>query len=83
MTAFEKDVIDRLGRIEERLTNDFRLIHGNGKPGIVDKVQNITTRIEHLEAREKERSRHTGLLAGVIGFIVNAIIALYAALKHQ
>lgn len=83
MTKFEQDVIERLSRIEERLKNDFYTIHGNGKPGIVDKVQNITTRVEHLESREKERSRHTGIIAGVIGFVVNAIIALYAALKHS
>ncbi len=83
MTSFEKEVIDRLGRIEERLKNDFYTIHGNGKPGIVDKVNNITQRIEVLESKEKDRSKHTGFVAGVVGFIVNAIIALYAALKHN
>ena len=33
LTNFEKEVIDRLGRIETKLDNDFRALHGNGQPG--------------------------------------------------
>ena len=83
MNKFEQDVIDRLARIEEKLNHDYRALHGNGKPGIVDKVENITTRVEHLERRQKEQSRQTSLIAGIIGFIINAAIALYAAIKHH
>lgn len=45
MTDFEKDVIDRLGRIEtkqdtieQKLDNDDEILHGNGKPGLLDRV---------------------------------------------
>lgn len=82
MTGFEKEVIERLARIEERLTHDYHALHGNGKPGILEEVKNITTRVELLERRAKEQTKQTGLVAGIIGFIVNAAIALYAALKH-
>ena len=83
MTKFEQDVIDRLARIEEKLTHDYHTIHGNGKPGILDEVKNITTRVERLEARQKEQSKQTGLIAGVAGFIINAAIAIYAAIKNH
>ena len=83
MTQFEKDVIDRLARIEEKLTRDYHTIHGNGKPGIIEKVENITSRVDRLEARQKEQSKQTGLIAGVTGFIINAAIAIYAAFKNH
>lgn len=82
MTKFEQDVIDRLARIETKLIQDYNALHGNGKPGIITKMENITSRVDNLEARQKEQSKQTGLVAGVIGFLVNAAIALYAALKH-
>lgn len=82
MTKFEQDVIDRLARIETKLTQDYHALHGNGKPGILDEMKNITTRVERLENREKEQSKHAGVIAGIIGFIINAAIAIYAAIKH-
>lgn len=83
MTSFEKEVLERLTRIEERLKNDHTYLHGNGKPGLLEKVSNITTRIERLEIKEKERSKNTGVIAGIIGFLINAAIALWAALKNN
>ena len=83
MTQFEADVIDRLARIEEKLNRDYHTIHGNGKPGIVEKVENITSRVEKLEDRQTQQSNHAGVIAGIIGFIVNAVIAIYAAIKNH
>ena len=83
MTKFEQDVIDRLARIEENvkslknnLTNDYQTLHGNGKPGLV-------ARVTALETSQKSKENHVGVLAGIIGFLVNAAIAIYAALKNQ
>lgn len=83
MNSFEKEVIDRLARIEEnieglqgKLTNDYKVLHGNGQPGLVD-------RVTALETSQKSKATHTGFFAGIIGFIVNAAIAIYAALKNQ
>lgn len=83
MTGFEKEVIERLARIEERLTHDYHALHGNGKPGILETVQNITQRVDRLESSQKEQSKHTGMIAAVIAWIVNAAIAIYAAFKNQ
>ena len=83
MTAFERDVIERLARIEERLTHDYHELHGNGKPGILEKVQNITQRVDRLESNQQAQSKHTGMIAADIAWIVNAAIAIYAALKNQ
>ena len=83
MNGFEKEVIDRLARIESNidklkgdLKEDYKVLHGNGQKGLIDRV---TT----LETHEKDRANHHGVLAGIIGFLVNAAIAIYAALKNQ
>lgn len=81
MTAFEKEVIDRLGRIETKLDTDYRTLHGDGKPGLVDKLDALEDRVRDLETRREEKQKHFGVVAGAVGFVVNAAIALYAALR--
>ena len=83
MTKFEQDVIERLTRIEANIVNlkgdlneDYKILHGNGQPGLVH-------RVTVLETNQKSKESHVGIFAGVIGFIVNAAIAIYAALKNQ
>ncbi len=83
MNSFEKDVIERLSRIEENinklkgdLKEDYKILHGNGQPGLIH-------RITVLEINQKAKENHYGMFAGIIGFIVNAALALYAALKNQ
>ena len=48
MTAFEKEVIDRLGRIETKLDADYRALHGNGRPGVIDRVSDLEGKVEIL-----------------------------------
>lgn len=49
LNEFERDVIDRLGRIETKLDNDYKALHGNGKPGLLDRVTALETqtRVSH------------------------------------
>lgn len=49
MRNFERDVIDRLGRIETKLDADYRVLHGNGHPGLVEKTGDHDKRILALE----------------------------------
>ena len=63
MTGTEKDVIDRLARIEsaiddikEALKRDYRLLHGNGHPGL-----------EHRVGALELNWRWVKWLAGIIG----------------
>ena len=49
---FEKDVIDRLARIEIKLDNDFRALHGNGHPGLLAEMETAKKEIELIKARQ-------------------------------
>ena len=81
MRPFEQEVIDRLGRIETKLDTDYRVLHGDGKPGVVDKLDALEDRVRDLEAENAAKRRHYGMIAGALGFVVNAALALYALVK--
>ncbi|MBQ9501777.1 MAG: hypothetical protein IJU70_06450 [Lentisphaeria bacterium] len=88
MTDNERDrlllsISTTLADIKAKLEQDYHALHGNGSPGLLEKVNNITTRLVTLETKDKERSHHYGVFAGIIGFIVNAALAIWAALKNQ
>lgn len=88
MTENERDrmlinIEKMISAMNVKIDSDFRALYGNGKPGLIEDMKNITERVVTLETREKERSHHYGVFAGVIGFIINAALALWAALKHQ
>ena len=49
MRDFEREVIDRLGRIETKLDADYRALHGNGRPGVIDRMATLESKIALLE----------------------------------
>ena len=74
-TSFEKEVIERLTSIEVKLDADYRALHGNGKPGLLDRVNKL------------ENSMYAGgiLYRAIVSFVawlVTLSVALYAALKN-
>ena len=77
------DMSRALGSIEQKLDQDYHALHGNGGPGLLQNVKNITERLVTLETKDKERAHHYGVFAGIVGFIVNAALAIWAALKNQ
>ncbi len=60
--------------IKNKLKTDYAHLHGNGRPGLLERVQK-------LEDWQAARQHHYGAVAVVVGFIINAAIAVYAALK--
>ncbi len=72
---FEREVIERLTSIEVKLDADYRALHGNGKPGLLDRVNKL------------ENSMYAGgmlyrAVVSVIAWIVTLAVAIYAALKN-
>lgn len=52
MTQFEREIIDRLGRIETTLMVDSKALHGNGHPGLIEKHADLEQRVRILEASQ-------------------------------
>jgi len=72
---FEREVIERLTSIEVKLDADYRALHGNGKPGLLDRVNKL------------ENSMYAGgfLYRTIVSFVawfVALAVAFYAAVKN-
>lgn len=81
MTDTERDELlirldESTKEIKNKLKTDYAHLHGNGRPGLLERVQK-------LEDWQSARQHHWGAVAGVIGFIVNAAIALLAYIKKS
>ena len=77
LTDFETDVIDRLGRIETKLDNDFRALHGNGQPGLIEKHEKLEQRVKSLEDMAKTQSGIASKIVIGIAWLVTTAIAFY------
>lgn len=77
LTDFEKEVIDRLGRIETKLDNDFRALHGNGQPGLIEKHTDLEHRVATLEQMAKTQSGIAGKVIVGLAWLVTTLIACY------
>ena len=72
---FEREVIERLTSIEVKLDADYRALHGNGKPGLLDRVSKL------------ENSMYAGgmlyrAVVSVIAWLITLAVAIYAAVKN-
>ena len=88
MTDAERDryllqIVSDIAEIKVKVNNDYAALYGNGKPGLLEDVKNITQKVAVLEERQQEHNKHTGMIAGIIGFIINAAIALWAAIRNH
>jgi len=81
MTDAQRDELlirmdERINTINEKLDTDYKHLHGNGQPGLISRVQALE------DARAAEAKHHSAMWA-VIGFCVNAAIAVYAVFRHS
>lgn len=81
LTDFETDVIDRLGRIETKLDNDFRALHGNGQPGLIEKHEKLESRVKTIEDAMKTQSGIAGKVIIGLAWLVTTAIAFYSLFR--
>ena len=79
LTDFQQDVIRRLAElqkdtdaIKEKLAEDYKILHGNGRPGLVTRITLLET---HWVWMKWMAGFVGGILGAIIGFIVSTIIA--------
>ena len=77
LTDFEKEVIDRLGRIETKLDNDYLALHGNGQPGLIVKHEKLENRVQTLEQKIETQSGIAGKIVIALAWLVTTAIACY------
>ena len=74
-----KDIIDRLGRIETKLDNDGKAIYGNGKPGLLDRMVALESKLQVIQAQAEANHDWFSRIRESIGWLLTTAIAIYAA----
>ena len=81
MTDRERDALlirmdEKLKGIESALARDYKCLHGNGQPGLLERVQ----KLEDFHANENGFTRRYG---AVVAWLLTTALALYSTLKHH
>lgn len=76
---FQKDVIDRLARIELKLDNDYKALHGNGHPGLLDRVADLEKQLQTIKTQDKANRDWFTRIRDSLGWLITTAIAIYAA----
>ena len=81
LTDRERDTLlirmdEQLKQIHKALERDYKCLHGNGQPGLLQRVQQL----------ENYHSNENGFLkkfGAIIAWIVTTALALYSVIKHH
>ncbi len=74
MENFEREVIDRLSNIERGQADLYRLLFGDGQPGIVQQLQR---RVEEHERFKNRITVTNSFISGIVSFVVGMFVALH------
>lgn len=87
---FEKEVLERLARIEEQNKTLFnkidtheKAINGNGKKGLIDRVGKLETKFVKLEGIHTNSDKNKSSIMTWIGLLLTAAGTIYAIIKHH
>lgn len=80
---FEKDVIGRLARIETKLDNDFRALHGNGHPGLLAEMETAKQEIALMKARQSWWGTALAGWLSILAWLVATGIAIVGLFKGR
>lgn len=75
-----KNIMDKLMSMDERLIGMDHVIRGNGRPGLVSKVEVIENKIANLEINKKDWRDFVAM--GVSGGLVAGFTALIQHFIH-
>lgn len=77
MMPFEKEVIDRLGRIEEKIDNDFRILHGTSNDeGLIRRVGKLESRLQSVTEGSAYQRKFLMTAGGLAGFLLKFVVDL-------
>lgn len=81
LTDRERDTLlirmdEQLKEIHKALERDYKCLHGNGQPGLIQRVQ-------ELENYHKNENGFLRKFGTVIAWMATTALALYSAIRHH
>lgn len=65
----------QIDEIHKSLARDYKILHGNGQPGLLSRVQS-------LEDFHKNENTFTKKFGGAVAWLLTTAIAIYSLIKH-
>lgn len=72
-----------ISSIETKLENDFREIHGNGQPGLVQKHADLEKRVSTIETKLETHGGIAGRILAAAAWLITTAIAIYGAIRNS
>lgn len=76
------EITGDISEIKTKLYTDYKTLHGNGKLGLVDEVNNLKTEVNSIKLEQKISNSFTKKITLFIGWLVTTVIAIIALFKH-
>jgi len=76
------EITGDIAEIKAKLYTDYKTLHGNGKLGLVDEVNNLKTEVNGIKLEQKISNSFARKITVIIGWLVTTIIAVIALFKH-
>lgn len=68
--------------IKNNLEDDRRVLYGNGKPGLIDRVQKLENEFSKMNEKRKWYKEWLGWIFAAIAFLANYVPNIIKALKQ-
>jgi len=75
------DIQSKVSNMSAKVQNDYLALHGNGKPGLLKEVEELTKRVVAIEVKDSTNHTAAGKVAVILGWLITTIIALAALFK--
>lgn len=76
------EIMSDLSEIKTKLATDYKVLHGNGKLGLIDEVNNLKSEVNGIKLEQKISNSFTRKITLFLGWLVTTVIAIIALFKH-
>ena len=83
LDEWQRDVIERLTRIETMLLEDHKDLHGNGQPGLITRVANVEAQVQQMQTTAKVHTGWITHIIGGVGWLIAIITSTWGALSAK
>lgn len=77
------EIHEMLGEMKVKLDADYRVLHGNGQKGLIEKHNDLVRRVDMLEQHHRADDKNKSALVTWIGLLITAAGTIYAIFKHH
>lgn len=79
--ALLREIYAKVKEIDANLKHDYKILYGNGSPGLIEDVANLKQDVAVIKAKQSWWGSAIAGWLSVVAFIITTIISILALLK--